>query len=98
MSQRHLIYRFLPAAFFLLIMSQPLEVGAQAGCFGELFPVGALAGSGNCDGIRAGQAVALINNPAHAAWGESLVGRWRVSAVVWTRCSATCLERGQVSA
>jgi hypothetical protein len=72
MSQWHLISRFLPTAFFLLIMSQPLEAKAQAGCFGELFPVGALAGSGNCDGIRAGQAVALINNPAHVAWGN----RW----------------------
>jgi hypothetical protein len=56
----------------LLLAGHPSESRAQAGCFAEAYPVGVLAGSGNCDGLRAGQVLGLSRNPAHAAWGK----RW----------------------
>ena len=62
-------------------MAMTLAAGAaaQSGAFGELFPSGQLAGVGNCDAIRPGEGVSLLNNPAHAAWGTqwSFAGGYR---------------------
>jgi len=68
---------FLSAA--LMSTLQPAIVQAQAGAFNELFPVGLLAGIGNCDAMIAGQAPSLLFNPAHAAWGDkwSAAGGYR---------------------
>lgn len=79
MHTRCFRYRSLATAILLLIVYHPLDVQAQAGCFGESFPVGAVAGGGNCDGFRVGQTIGLINNPAHVAWGDqwSAAGGYR---------------------
>lgn len=60
------------ALLLLLLGVLPVEVTAQAMAFGESFPVGALAGVGNCDAIYGGQALATLQNPAHVVWGS----RW----------------------
>jgi hypothetical protein len=62
----------LVAVVMLLWCGGITDAAAQAGCFGDLFPAGALAGGGNVDGIQAGRAVSLLVNPAHTGWG----GRW----------------------
>jgi hypothetical protein len=58
----------------LVFVFDPLttEARAQGSAFGESFPIGSLAGVGNCDALIAGEAPALMCNPAHAVWG----GQW----------------------
>jgi len=53
----------------------PVDAQAQARAFGESFPVGSLAAVGNVDAIGAGRGIAIMNNPAHVAWGS----QWSVS-------------------
>jgi len=64
-----------PGFLIALLVCMPVDAQAQARAFGESFPVGSLAAVGNVDAIRAGQATAIMNNPAHVAWGS----RWSVS-------------------
>jgi len=66
-------------AAVLISVLQPAIVLAQAGAFGESFPVGSLAGIGNCDAMIAGQVPGMSFNPAHAAWGDtwSIAGGYR---------------------
>ena len=63
----------------LVLLCRSAAPQAQIAAFGEMFPAGQLAAVGNCDALRAGEGVSVLNNPTHAAWGAtwSFAGGYR---------------------